>query len=369
MDYELRKLFLSENYEVTEQQKQILSILKDYTGITKEELFERLCLVKDPILHGKKLTKYKLEHELGILQGKGLLDDDLNIINLENLDDLIIKTEEPDLVELSSKRRQGFYDGTNTVQQNRKWLRAIVNEKKRQIFTLNPDNKLELVVLGSDRSLLTKNRISLENFTETKETFDEALSNLKQCAGKKEYQEEWDTLLTFLTDYIFRAEGFFENYILDEHGMHSGCPSTVDNYQFEQNYLLDKDTNSRITIKDLLDSIGVLFSFRKIYDSIIDDLKAAKNRLELSTDGSDPSGFEIDNVDDAVNDAIYETSSSIVEYLAQLLSEEKNTQGKDYIEHLKSVLTGDREDLQIIDPPTLFVGLWCLYWRVYYKEL
>ena len=369
MDYELRKLLLGENYEVTDLQKQILSIVNDFDKITKDELYSKLRLTKG------SFTKYQLEHEIGVLQGKGLLDDHLNIINLEDLDDLIIKSEEPDLAGFRSERRQGFYDGTNTVQQNRKWFRSTINEKRGQLFTLNPDNKFELVVLGHDRSCLNNNRISLANFSETCETFDVALYNLQLWAGNKKHSEEWNTLLAFLTDYIFRTEGFLENFELDESGMHSGRPDTVDDRKLDE-YLLDKDKDLKVTISDLLEEeieeeIDCV-PFSTIYNAITDALNTANNCQNQSDSDPDSSDFDIDDEDDYVNNAIYEISSKIVENLVQLLLEENgNTLSKDCIDNMKNTVTCDREDNGIVtmDPVTLFVALWCLYWRVYYKEL
>ena len=355
MNVESRKLWISENYEVTERQQTIIKILKRTPNATKGVIIKALSDEHDII------TLYQLERELGVLQGKRLLDSKLNVININTLDDLVVIPNEQEHDEDKKRLSHGFYDGTNDIQQSRKWLRAKLNDKGASIFKLNPTGKLALIQLGNNKGYLTKDMITLRKFPDTKEFFEQSLSDLKEYVSSKKYSKEWKMTVTLLTDYICRAKGFYEYCYEDDEGHFREQPSTFEDYGLEHGHYDEPST------MELLEEWGIYADkestdpcipyFSDIYAVIVGVLKQAIDK-EIS----------YEDADIMVVDSIDSLSFRIVEYLCNLLRNiESNSQRQKNCNLIEAW-----EKLELFAPKNtsvIFVGLWCIYWQIYYKEL
>lgn len=346
------------NKEVTARQKNILAILKRKPNITKAELIKRLSNKNGPI------TVYQLEREFGVLQGKGLLNDSLQVINIDTISELSVSSGVIKDKPIKSSIVKGFYAGTNTTEQNRKWLRDTINRNREILFSLNPDKTLELVQLQSDKSYLSKDRISLDRFPNTKDLFKFALKYLEDLANSKD-KKDWSKFVTLLIDFIFRMDGFVETYSIDENGISHGRPDTFEDYDF------NRLTSYQLTTKELIKNCGINSTkelqrsttpyFNETYNAIINILNRAKSKQATQ------------KADDTVEDIIDRTNSIYLTFVTDCLSElnEKvNNQGRKA--RTKKQIDDLNETYLIFlyrhSSCPFFVALWCLYWRVYYKE-
>ena len=336
--------------QVTLRQRNILEKLKENPKTSKKELLNVLKDKNDPI------SDYELESELGKLQGKGLLDDKYRVINIKESSDLFVLPEEIKEKPIRSKIKRGFYDGTNSIKQSRKWLRETINKEKAKLFVLNPDRTLELVKLGVDKSFLKENRISLKQFPETNEIFSNALDVINRLAENKSRNRDWHGFVTFLMEFIFDTVCFGVNDIVidtdDDSDEVYWSPETFDNRKFID---LVEFGSSDIITKDTLLSKQIPF-FGDVYDVII-------NTLDEAVSKNDEDGFK--EADLLVNDIIDEVSGLYVRLVYEVQKEkrESNLKPKDYkwIEQLYASPALPYE--------TLFVAIWCLFWRMYFKEL
>lgn len=348
------------NKEVTARQKNILAILKRKPNITKAELIKRLSNKNGPI------TVYQLEREFGILQGKGLLNDSLQVINIDSISELSVSSGVIKDKPIKSSIVKGFYAGTNTTEQNRKWLRDTINRNREILFSLNPDKTLELVQLRSDKSYLRKGRISLDRFPNIQELFEQALKNLEDVANStnENNKKVWSEFVTFLIDFIFRIDGFVETYSIDENGLPHGRPDTFEDYKF------NRLTSYRLKTKDLIKNCGIDSTkelqrsttpyFNETYDAIINILNRAKSKQAAQ------------KADDTVVAIIGEINPMYINSVTDCLSElndNVNNPGRKartqtYIDNCEFNRVFCKSNID-----TFFVALWCLYWRIYYKEL
>lgn len=332
--------------QVTLRQRNILEKLMENPKTSKTKLLDLLKDNNDPI------SKYDLERELGILQGKGLLDDKYRVINIKESSDLFVLPEDIEEKPIRSKIKRGFYDGTNSIKQSRKWLRETINKEKAKLFVLNPDRTLELVKLGVDKSFLKENRISLEQFPETNEIFSNALVEIKRLADNKSRNRDWHGFVTFLMEFIFDTLCFGGDDIVTDSNEVYWLPETFDNRKFID---LVEFGSSDIITKDTLLSKQIPF-FGDVYDVII-------NTLDEAVSKNDEDGFE--KADLLVNDIIDEVSGLYVRLVYEVLKikRKSNLKPKDYkwIEQLYASPALPYE--------TLFVAIWCLFWRMYFKEM
>ena len=346
------------NKEVTARQKNILSILKRKPGLAKAELKKRLTKKNDPI------TVYELERELGVLQGQGLLNDKLHVINIDTISELSVSSGVIKDKPIKSSIVKGFYAGTNTIEQNRKWLRDTINRKREILFSLNPDKTLELVQLRSDKSFLSKDRISLDRFPNTKDYFLFALEYLEKIANKDNYKDDWQRIVTLLIDFVFRIDGFVETYNIDENGISHGRPDTFEDYDF------NRLTSYRLTTKELIKNCGVNSTkeiqrsttpyFNEIYDAIINILNRVKSK-QAAQKADDTVEAIIDNITPMYINSVTDCLSELNK---QVNNPGRKARTQTYIDNCnpKNLFVND-------DVNTFFVALWCLYWRIYYKEL
>lgn len=369
------------NKEVTARQKNILAILKRKPNITKAELIKRLSNKNDPI------TVYQLEREFGILQGKGLLNDKLQVINIDSISELSVSSGVIKDKPIKSSIVKGFYAGTNTTEQNRKWLRDTINRNREILFSLNPDKTLELVQLRSDKSYLRKGRISLDRFPNIQELFEQALKNLEDFANiindidkkdKKNEKDEkdkkdWSEFVTLLIDFIIRIDDFVETYSADENGNFYGRPDTFEDYEF------NRLTSYQLTTKDLIKNFGDNSTndipksttpyFNEVYDAIIDILNKAKNKPTAAIQEAD------ETVEAIIENINLMYIYSVTNYLSKLNENVDNpgrkAQIQTYIDHCKKTDIDDYDSSFFYgsNDSMFFVALWCLYWRIYYKEL
>ncbi len=351
------------NKEVTTRQKNILSILKRKQNITKTELRKRLSNKNDPI------TVYQLERELGVLQGKGLLNDKLQVINIDTISELSVSSGVIKDKPIKSGIVKGFYAGTNTTEQNRKWLRDTINRNREILFSLNPDKTLELVQLRSDRSYLSKDRISLDRFPNTQEFFKSTLRDLEDFANStdEDNKKPWSEFVTLLVDFIFRIDGFVETYSIDENGISHGRPDTFEDYYF------NRLTSYRLTTKELIKNCGINNAdteskmltppfFNEIYDAIIDVLNKGKNKSTAAIQ-------KADDIAEAIIEAVNPKYISVVtDYLSELSEKVDNPGRKAQIQKVIENCTYNKV-FYGMNADTFFVALWCLYWHIYYKEL
>ena len=59
-----------------------------------------------------------------------MLDDKYRVINIKESSDLFVLPEDIEEKPIRSKLKRGFYDGTNSIKQSRKWLRETINKEK-----------------------------------------------------------------------------------------------------------------------------------------------------------------------------------------------------------------------------------------------
>ena len=388
---------LAYNSEVSKLQKTILELLKKNPNLTKEALKDKLYE------NGEPVSAYQLEHEIGFLQGKNLLDDKLQVINIKRISDLTVisdKNDEAEELSIRSEIVKGFYSGTNTVAQNRKWLREILNHKSDELFALNPDKSLELVLLKNDRRYLRKDRIPLKAYPCIKCYFELALNDLKHFANSFASNTDeiingyWQTFVTLLTDFIVSNEGFFEtydiNYNIDEDGNlvnrnpDHGRPETFEDYEisdwttkpgtkeFIKTWKLNlnnelKKTHSKTSFKYL-----PIPSFGTVYSAISDALNVNRKTAIVNQQQFDSNVSSYCNIISILDEINARYIGWVTDYLSEA-TENINNAGRKarnlkLIDQCNSDLIFYGKD-GYINLDMFFVALWCLYWRIYYKEL
>lgn len=375
---------LAYNSEVSKLQKTILELLKKNPNLRKEDLKIILCK------NVKLVSAYQLEHEIGYLQGKNLLNDKLQVINIKRLSDLTVipdKNDDSEEISIRSELVKGFYAGRNTIKDNRKWLRETLNKKGDELFTLNPDNTLELVLLKNDRRYLREDRIPLQAYPCIKCYFELALDDLKHFANNNDkiINGYWQAFVTLLTEFIVSNEGFFETYDVDEDGNPGhGRPETFEDYEisdwttklgtkeFIKIWKLNlnnelKKTHSKTSFRYLQ-----LPSFGEVYSTISDALTVNHKTPIVSQQQFDSSVSSYCNVISIIDEINARYIGRITDYLLEV-TENINNPGRKgrYLKLIDkcnsdSVFYG-KDGIKNID--MFFVALWCLYWRIYYKEL